>query len=87
VPCARLCKEARRPADCVWLYSELVGLMLFDASRKPAETISARAWELFQERRLRIADFMHNARMALDVPSTDKCKDVRKAAVTGGRRS
>lgn len=51
--------------------SELVGLMLFDVSRKPAETISARAWELFQERRLRIADFMHNARVALDVPSAD----------------
>jgi hypothetical protein len=51
--------------------SELVSLMIFDMSRKPAETITARVWELFQERRDRTADFMHTARMVLDVPSAN----------------
>jgi hypothetical protein len=53
--------------------AELVGLVVFELSREPdrAEAITARSWELFQERRRSIDAFMHNARQALDVPSTD----------------
>jgi hypothetical protein len=63
--------------------AELVGLMVFDLNRDPdgVENITARAWELLQERRLRINEFMQHARIALDVPSVD-----RRKARTGARR-
>jgi hypothetical protein len=57
--------------------SEIVGLMLFDVDRMTTEAVTARAVDLFQERRLRIADFMSNARTTLDVPSADGMKQHR----------
>lgn len=53
--------------------AELVGLVVYDLNREPgrAETITAKAWELFKERKLKIGEFMQNARIALDVPATD----------------
>jgi hypothetical protein len=63
--------------------AELVGLVVFDLNREPnrAEAITAIAWKLLQERRLKINQFMHSARIALDVPPAE-----RRQRRTGGRR-
>ena len=54
--------------------SELAGLILFDATRKSAKDVTTRTHELLQERRVRISDFMHNARWTLGVPPVSKAR-------------